>query len=56
MRKQADEDWTYFYGMWVNAIEEPYYPTLWESFLHKFGKHFYYSILSNTCLICGRKK
>ena len=55
-KRIEDENWTYFYGMWVKAIEEPYYPTLWESLLHKFCKHFYGSIFSEVCLICGRKK
>lgn len=39
-------------GLWVEAVEEPYHPNLFEKVKHRLGIHCYYQ--SKACLICGK--
>ncbi len=42
-------------GVWTDAVEIPYYPSVVEKLQHRLlGKHFFYE--NKKCLICGIPK
>jgi len=49
-------------GRWEKALEEAYYPTIWEKIGHLFGRHIYPTTLFQQqydyykCLICRKMR